>query len=360
MLRHCQQSYRIIQKSRNRLITSSIQISIDKELSSIRKMSSSIKSPFPKWPNPVHDAEGDYRTEAAFLETKLHTAKNNLYMHQKSIPRLPLPSISDTLSKLAPTVLPLVKHNENEKTSFLQAIEDFPSQVAQLHLQERLEKRRNKDYSNSSWLQHWWNTLGYLDVRDPVVINVSYFYHFQTDPTLPTTQHEDLSIPRTAAILTKLAKLRQEICGATLPPPSVGRKTPVYLCNTQYKYAFHTCRIPKLNRDVYRMYDPSLAEHSHCLIIHRGQYYAMDFVDPETGEPLPLKLLEQRLKKIKQMEAQENKISLGWLTSWNRDSWAKGRNSLLAVGGTDMEQALAKLESAAFAICLDDEVSFAF
>ena len=358
MLKHHRLAYQIIQRNRKEL---------SKSFKNTQRKSMTTVSPFPKWPKAVHDTTGDYRKEAAFLESTLHSKKDNsstpnLYQYQNEVPHLPLPAVPDTLKKLVPTALPLWKEsNPSEKSSFLQAVKDFPAQVAKLQLQERLAERRNNEYSNSSWLQHWWNTLAYLKVRDPVVINVSYFYHFHSDPTLPALEIEnDLSIPRGAMILYKLAQIRLQVCSATLPPPSIGRKKPIYLCNAQYKYAFHTCRIPQLEQDLVRMYDPSRAEHSHCIVSYRGYFYAMDFINPETGEPLPMKLLEQRLKRVKDLvkEQQQHKdnVELGWLTSWDRDSWTKARELLIETAGKDMEQALEKLQSGAFVLCLDDEV----
>lgn len=351
MLRHQQSVIRIVRRSQTTLFPT-------------RVMSTqTTKSPFPQWPQPIHDAHGDYRVEAALFESKLHNPSNNnknhLYQHQTKVPHLPIPSVSETLAKLPSTVLPLAE-TPDEKSKFLQAVQDFPKQVSNLNLQERLETRRNVEFSDSSWLQNWWNTWAYLSVRDPVPINVSYFYHFQRDPTLPVASSSDidLSIPRGACFLYKLAQLRKEICAATLPPPSIGKKNPFFLCNAQYKYMFHSCRIPKLEQDFVRMYDPSLAKHSHCIVGYKGRFFAVDFANKETGDPLPLDILEKRLRRVKDLvhEQQADKVELGWLTSWDRDSWAKGRDLLISVGGTDMENAFATLESGAFMLCLDDKV----
>ena len=48
---------------------------------------------------------------------------------------------------------------------------------------------------------------------------------------------------------------------------------------------------------------------------------------------------------------------LGWLTCLHRDTWADARTELLQVGGTAMKEALFQMESAAFVINLDHEVS---
>ncbi len=104
------------------------------------------------------ESRGDYRAEA-YLEDHIG---GKLYSQQHSLPRLPIPNISDTMTKLVPTVLPLAKSDE-EKATFIKACEDFEGQAGEL--QRRLVERKEGDMKDSSWLQHWWNTMGYLQVR---------------------------------------------------------------------------------------------------------------------------------------------------------------------------------------------------
>ena len=110
------------------------------------------------WPHPMVESRGDYRSEA-YLEDHIG---GKLYTQQRSLPRLPIPNISDTMTKLMPTVLPLAKSDE-EKATFIKACEDFEGQAGEL--QRRLVERKEGDMKDSSWLQHWWNTMGYLQVR---------------------------------------------------------------------------------------------------------------------------------------------------------------------------------------------------
>jgi carnitine O-acetyltransferase len=105
------------------------------------------------------ESHGDYRDEA-YLEEHIG---GKLYSQQKSLPRLPVPNISDTIAKLIPTALPLAK-SEEEKTTFIQACNEFEGQAAELH--RRLVERKEGEMKDSSWLQHWWNTMGYLQVRE--------------------------------------------------------------------------------------------------------------------------------------------------------------------------------------------------
>jgi Choline/Carnitine o-acyltransferase len=88
----------------------------------------------------------------------------------------------------------------------------------------------------------------------------------------------------------------------------------------------------------------------------------MDFCD-EHQNPLPLRVLERRLQHCVQLgelvaeQGCENMPQMGWLTCLHRDTWADARTELLNVGGEVMKEALFKMESAAFVINLDEDVS---
>jgi carnitine O-acetyltransferase len=256
------------------------------------------------------------------------------------------------MDRFLPTALPLAR-TEQEKMTLLEACAKFPTQAKVL--QERLHERRNGEMKDSSWLQHWWNTAGYLQVRDPVVINVSYFFHFSDDPTLPVDKPRNVT--RGAAILTSLAQFRQQVVTGTLPADKVGRPPKeTFLCSTAYKYMFNATRIPHREMDSYKMYDP--ARHGHCIVARQGQFFAVDFIDKSTGLPYPIDVLEDRLMKcirIADDESGAEPLELGWLTSQDRDSWADARDEMIRVGGSKMEEALELLESGAFMLNLDDE-----
>jgi len=298
------------------------------------------------WKMPMIESHGDYREEAP-LETHVG---GPLYEHQASLPRLPIPSIEETLERFLPTALPLAKSEEERKT-LLEACELFPSQAKEL--QKRLEERRQV-FSDSSWLQLWWNTAGYLQVRDPIMINVSYFFHFSDDPTLPA--NEPKNVKRGAAILTAVAEYRKQVCSGAMPTETLGKKqTP--LCSVAFKYMFHACRIPRRNQDSYRIYDPS--RNTHCIVARKGHFFALDFIDEE-GNALPLSTIEDGLQQCIDLADQygnSGRVELGWLTSNDRDSWADARNEMIRAGGVAVEEALTRLESGAMLLCLDDEVS---
>jgi len=295
------------------------------------------------------ESRGDFREEAVIEDL----IGGPLYEAQKTLPKLPIPEIMDTISAFLPTALPLAE-SEEEARNLIEKCKSFPAEAENLH--KRLIERRDGEMKDSSWLQLWWNTAGYLQVRDPVTINVSYFFHFSDDATVGAPLDKSLGVMRGASMLHSAAEFRKMICSGTFPHERIGRKEPkTPLCSVAYKYMFNACRIPRREQDSYRIYDPSL--HRHCVVARKGHYFAVDFVD-ECGDPLPLEVIENRLQECVTLADKEGDApKLGWLTSSDRDSGADAREELLRVGGSEMKDALEKLESGALLLCLDNEVS---
>jgi carnitine O-acetyltransferase len=346
------------------------------------------KSPFKKWPISMIESQGDYQQDAAILEPII---SGPLYSAQSKLPTLPIPNLKDTIDTFLPTALPLIE-SQHEGRQFIEACKAFPQQAQALH-QKLIHRKEGGLWNDSSWLQLWWNTDGYLKIRDPVTVNVSYFFHFADDPTIvahrdpeseapsgsdfespsespptptptPITTQAHMGIKRGAAMLHASAEFRKLICSGSFHHQRIGRKEPkTPLCSAAFKYMFNACRIPRREMDSYRIYDPSL--HSHCIVARKGRYFAVDFVDLN-GDPVSLDLLEERLQQCIDLadgngngNSSDGEIPmLGWLTSSDRDSWADAREEILRVGGTDAKQALEKLESGALMLCLDDDEPF--
>eukprot|EP00984_Skeletonema_dohrnii_P026496 scaffold15855_cov78-Skeletonema_dohrnii-CCMP3373.AAC.1 len=107
---------------------------------------------------------------------------------------------------------------------------------------------------------------------------------------------------------------------------------------------FNACRVPRKGEDSYKIYDPAL--NTHAIVAVNGKFYSIDFVEKESGEPLPLKVLEDRLQQCVEMSKSGPSMPmLGYLTSDDRDICADARESLLRAGGSKMEEALKVLES---------------
>ncbi len=92
--------------------------------------------------------------------------------------QLPIPRLSDTLSRLLPTLAPLAASAE-ELGATAAVARDLLSGPRGAELQSRLEERqRDAAARGFSWLVEWWRDLMYLQPRVPLPVNVSYFYQF--------------------------------------------------------------------------------------------------------------------------------------------------------------------------------------
>lgn len=92
---------------------------------------------------------------------------------QRSLPHLPVPTLSSTASKYLETVRPHLTANEYKDTQ--KAVDDFVTSPLAAELQERLKARASQP-GTVNWLADWWNDVAYMGYRDPVVVFVSYFY----------------------------------------------------------------------------------------------------------------------------------------------------------------------------------------
>lgn len=92
---------------------------------------------------------------------------------QRSLPHLPVPTLSSTASKYLETVRPHLTANEYKDTQ--EAVDDFVTSPLAAELQERLKARASQP-GTVNWLADWWNDVAYMGYRDPVVVFVSYFY----------------------------------------------------------------------------------------------------------------------------------------------------------------------------------------
>ena len=92
---------------------------------------------------------------------------------EASLPRLPVPTLSSTGAKYLETVQSHLTPAEFERTQSV--VKSFVQSDLGKELQERLQAwAADPDIKN--WLAEWWNDVAYMAYRDPVVVNVSYFY----------------------------------------------------------------------------------------------------------------------------------------------------------------------------------------
>ena len=99
--------------------------------------------------------------------------------YQASLPHLPVPPLASTLSKYLETLRPHLSPAEYARSQSI--IRAFGASKQAEELQRRLEARA-ADEGSVNWLADWWNEAAYMAFREPVVVNVSYFYVHAPDP----------------------------------------------------------------------------------------------------------------------------------------------------------------------------------
>ncbi|KAF9267289.1 acyltransferase ChoActase/COT/CPT [Marasmius fiardii PR-910] len=260
---------------------------------------------------------------------------------QASLPRLPVPSLSNTAVKYLETVKPHVTDAEYVKTEA--AVNAFITSPQAAELQKRLEARA-ADPNVKNWLADWWNELAYMGYRDPVVVFVSYFYvhlddRLRRDP-----------VTRASSLVKAMLSFRDLTESEQLEPEKI-RGAP--LCMESYKWLFHSSRYPTKPSDTAHKFDSST--HNHVVFMRKNKFYAVPLVD-QTGKEVSAAELEVQIERIIKKAGSDVSVTpIGALTSDNRDSWTEARKALIAASpnGTN-SKSLEIIESAMIIVCLDD------
>ncbi|EMD39824.1 hypothetical protein CERSUDRAFT_112084 [Gelatoporia subvermispora B] len=257
---------------------------------------------------------------------------------EASLPRLPVPPLSSTTSKYLETVKP---HLTPEQFSATQAaVQKFLDSEQSKDLQARLEERA-RDPNVTNWLADWWNDVAYMSYRDPVVVNVSYFYVHMDDV------HRPSQAKRAAQLLKATLPFRHLVESQQLEPEKV-RGMP--LAMDSYKWLFHSSRYPTKPADTARKFDA--AAHNHVVFVRKNKFFLVSLTD-ESGRELSAAELEAQIEKVLAMAGEEKAAPVGALTGENRDTWADAREALLAASPSNAT-ALEAIESAMIVVCLDD------
>ena len=119
---------------------------------------------------------------------------------------------------------------------------------------------------------------------------------------------------------------------------------------SQSPHLLQSTRVPQLNGvDTLERFPDS----KHILVIRKGHFYVFDVYD-ESGDLFSPEYYFACFQEIFDYEIliRDKSDEIGILTHADRDTWAKVRNHLEVNLGNS--ESLKKLDSAIFAICLDD------
>ncbi|XP_061042558.1 carnitine O-palmitoyltransferase 2, mitochondrial isoform X2 [Eubalaena glacialis] len=265
------------------------------------------------------------------------------------------------------SIVPTMHYQDSLPRKTEQLCKSFENGIGkELHKQLVAQDKQNK---HTSYISGPWFDM-YLTARDPIVLNFNPFMSFNPDPKSEYNDQLTRATNMTVSAVRFLKTLR-----ADLLEPEVFHLNPAksdtdtfkrlirfvpsslswygaYLVNaypldmSQYFRLFNSTRLPKPSRD--ELFTDDKAR--HLLVLRKGHFYVFDVLDQD-GNIVSASEIQAHLKYILSDNSLAPEFPLSYLTSENRDIWAELRQKLVSGGN---EEALRKVDSAVFCLCLDD------
>lgn len=265
-----------------------------------------------------------------------------LYSYQNSLPRMSVPSLSNTCKELLNSVKPILDDKEFKKMEEL--AKDFEKNLGP-KLQFILKL---KSWWAPNYHTDWWEKYVYLMGRSPLPINSNYY-------CLDQNWHPTLNQASRAATITYFClKYYQEIRSETLEPLHIRKTIPI--CMWQYERTFKTTRIPKEDVDELVHFEPT--ENEHIIVFCGGNIYILPVTNSK-GKYLSTLDLEGQFEWI-QADVKHSGVikdqpesSVPALTALPRKEWASIRKEYFSEGLN--RQALEAIEEALFVVVLEDK-----
>ncbi|XP_035031628.2 carnitine O-palmitoyltransferase 2, mitochondrial [Hippoglossus stenolepis] len=308
----------------------------------------------------------NYSKKEASPSEYLHQSVVPSMHYQKSLPRLPIPKLEDTMRRYLAAQRPLLDDDQFRTTEKL--AQDFQSGVGkQLHEELVAQDKRNK---HTSYISGPWSDM-YLSAHDSVVLNFNPFMSFNPDPN---TEYNNQLVRATNMVCSAVRFMKTLRAG--LLEPEVFHLNPAksdtdgfkrfirwvpsslswygaYMMNaypldmSQYFRLFNSTRIPKCGRDELFTNEKG----RHLLVMRKGNMYMFDIVDRDGNLVKPAEI-QSHLQYILSDPTPAPAFPIGVLTSENRDVWAGVREKLIAAGNAEK---LNRVDSAIFCLSLDDD-----
>ncbi len=299
----------------------------------------------------------------------IHTGLKGCTFHfQKSMPKLPIPKLEDTCARWLAAVTPLAA-SPSELAPTTEAVRSFQHSERARKLQQTLESRDSADKDNS-YINNYWKDMYLREMREPLPLNVNPFLKLVDD-----RRTSDMCV-RAASLVASSVRFLQALRNETLEPDvfhmgEVGEKRwfknavtllvpqrfsyyAAYavksypLDMSQYPWLFCTSRQAAEGRDV--LYTEPTSR--HIAVLSKNKVYTVDVLTSE-GKAVSQSEILSALRWIRKQDPSASERGVGSLTALGRDDWAKARVRLLS-NNSQNAASLQKLESAIFALCLDE------
>ncbi|TYZ68041.1 hypothetical protein PybrP1_012623 [[Pythium] brassicae (nom. inval.)] len=290
---------------------------------------------------------------------------------QRSLTRLPIPKLEDSLARYLAAVEPVVTPEQLAQTR--EAVRAFASGAGP-QLQQALEAR---DAANphTSYINAWWLDM-YLTDRQPIVINYNPQIKLKEDPVAAKNSQSQ----RAASLIASSVRVHRTLRDRKLEP-DVFHTKPQYsktaafnyyakllpeavsfygaaalgaypLDMSQYKNLFESTRVPRLGRDELQTFPGA----RHVVVQRGAKFYQFDVLNADGSAVADERILAHIEAILAEPLAPGSAAEpgVGLFTTLDRDVWARARDEL--VGSSSVNKAsLAAVDSALFVVSLEHE-----
>ncbi|EED89384.1 carnitine acetyl transferase, partial [Thalassiosira pseudonana CCMP1335] len=284
-----------------------------------------------------------------------------------SLPRLPIPSLEDTMARFPAAVCALLSssHDSDDGSSSPSDIhgvntKEMEECLASIHnfletdgppLQKMLveyERKGREDGTLGSFVEEFWSDA-YLAPDSSVVMNLNPFFVLEDGPDTKKSKDQ---CSRAASLCFSAIKLASSLKNETLVPDAFKGKP---LCMDQFRALFGACRVPETeNKDTVAVNPDS----THVVVLDNNQMYFFQALWPDgtvavNEEDILQILLAIRADASKVAPEVSSRNALGVLTTLPRREWASARDHIIS-SSIHNSTALDIVDGALFILVIDD------
>lgn len=293
---------------------------------------------------------------------------------QRSLPRLKIPKLEKTCERYLAALEPIFANDPRIEKAKGAAEELKNGQGKKL---QSLLLEYDKTVRHSSYINEFWFDM-YLSSRLPLPLNFNPFLAWRDAPTSGLNNQ----LVRATNFIISAARFKRSLEENKLKPEifhlnpknaddsSMYHRamslTPEFIATyvsyafkafpldiSQYKNLFNSTRIPKKGKDEILKSDPS--SNKNVLVIKDGNFYTFDLLDQHGNLNTPEYIYANLQFIASQPKPEHEPLSITELTTAERDFWAGEREHLISISEKNKNN-LTCLDSAVFALCLDDVV----
>lgn len=252
-----------------------------------------------------------------------------------ALPKLPVPTLEETMAKFEWTAQPLLRSDDERKQTAAecQAFLSGKGRSLQAELVHYDQQRPDSNYIVDFWYDM------YLNARDPLPINMNPFIMFKDTPI----NKDWVACASSYAVAT--THFYTLVRDRTLSPDMFAQFP---LDMSQYPWLFASTRLPTPRSDTLQI---SSSNPGHIAVTRGGSIFKVHVLDA-SGKPLPLAQVHSQMMGIASAPATPASSNPGILTTAPRDDWTAAR-ATLAKDATNAAS-LKTIDDALFVVALDD------